>query len=79
MTEQPFDTSPEAIKTFFAQINERGAKAEAARQELEKFAAWISESFFNGESHEGVVEAYLDDIRNGWKPEEDNATNTKND
>jgi len=40
------------------------AKAEAAREELEKFAAWISESFFSG-----VVEAYFEDVRSGWTPQ----------
>ena len=46
------------------------AKAEAARPELEKFAAWIEAEWFdNVDTPNAVVEAYLHDVRNGWKPE----------
>ena len=46
------------------------AKAEAAREELEKFAAWIEAEWFdNVDTPNEVVEFYLRDLRNGWKPE----------
>lgn len=71
MAEQTLDTSPEAIKAFFGPINERTAKAEAAREELEKFAAWIESDWFDiGGRPSAVVEAYLHDLHNGWKPKE---------
>lgn len=46
------------------------ATAEAAREELEKFAAWIEAEWFdNVDTPNEVVEAYMHDVRNGWKPE----------
>ena len=49
------------------------AKAEAAREELEKFAAWIEAEWFdNVDTPNEVVEAYLHDVASGWKPEADN-------
>ena len=43
------------------------AKAEAAREELEKFYAWCrpNAKMFAKRS----VSDYLNDLRNGWKPE----------
>ena len=44
------------------------SKAEAAREELEKFAAWIGPRYSDNWP-KAFVEKYLDDVRNGWKPE----------
>jgi len=77
MAEQTFDTSPEAIKELIgtpsatASANIAAQEAEAAREELEKFAAWIESDWFDiGGRPSAVVEAYLHDLHNGWKPKE---------
>ena len=45
------------------------ATAEAAREELEKFAAWMVDWFDPNEPPGAVIEAYLHDVASGWKPE----------
>ena len=44
------------------------SKAEAAREELEKFAEWIGPRYSDNWP-KAFVEKYLEDVRNGWKPE----------
>lgn len=61
------DLTLDERRAMFDATKTRLDRAEAAREELEKFSAWISELFFGAEPN-AEVDHYLDDVRDGWEP-----------